>query len=221
MNLVEKAEKVIKFKMLVTTECASRNMRIPSADKISEYINGGYPMDLKSFMADYTHFEGVFRRPLREVSPLEEELLKATLELSENTLQGLWNIYVEERYSANVCALRGNVILRLDSENHISYIRRVVSQEEFFRACRLAEDHKYAMIGEDGKIRPYKSLKTLIENNWEEIFERIMLFPDVYGKLYVQGDFDYLAAIVIPTMQKLLGFDINVDESLVTYKGEK
>lgn len=191
MNLVEKAEKVMKFKMLVTTECASRNMRIPSTDKISEYINGGYPMDLKSFMADYTQFEGVFRRPLREVSPLEEELLKVTLALSDESLYRLWNAYITERYGDT-------------------------SPDTLFKCD---EQNAYIMV-QDGKVHTFKTLKTLIENNWEDIFERIMLFPYAYDFLTKESGY-YFAFTALPTMQRLLGFDINVDESLVTYKGGK
>lgn len=63
LNLVEKANKVISFRKVIREICRKKGLEYPSDDKISEYINQKYGMNVDDFMKDYTEKEGIFRDP--------------------------------------------------------------------------------------------------------------------------------------------------------------
>lgn len=66
LNLVEKANKVITFRKYIREECRKKGLEYPSDDKISEYINQKYGMNVDDFMKDYTEHEGIFRDPFED-----------------------------------------------------------------------------------------------------------------------------------------------------------
>ena len=66
LNLVEKANKVISFRKVIREICRKKGLEYPSDDKISEYINQKYGMNVDDFMKDYTEKEGIFRDPTTE-----------------------------------------------------------------------------------------------------------------------------------------------------------
>lgn len=66
LNLVEKANKVITFRKYIREECRKKGLEYPSDDKISEYINQKYGMNVDDFMKDYTEHEGIFRDPFND-----------------------------------------------------------------------------------------------------------------------------------------------------------
>ena len=65
MNLVEKAQKVIGFKLQISNACKKQGIAAPTDEQISKYIND-YGMDIKKFMSDYTEHEGMFRSPIKD-----------------------------------------------------------------------------------------------------------------------------------------------------------
>ena len=66
LNLVEKANKVISFRKVIREICRKKGLEYPSDDKISEYINQKYGMNVDDFMADYIEHEGIFRDPFTD-----------------------------------------------------------------------------------------------------------------------------------------------------------
>ena len=66
MNLVEKANKVMTFRKYIREECRKKGLEYPSDEKISQYINGKYGMNVADFMADYKEREGIFREPISD-----------------------------------------------------------------------------------------------------------------------------------------------------------
>ena len=85
LNLVEKANKVLTFRKYIREECRKKGLDYPSDEKISEYINQKYGMNVDDFMADYTEKEGIFRDPFNDFkaeidkyawaeNPTEEEM---------------------------------------------------------------------------------------------------------------------------------------------------
>lgn len=65
MTLVEKAQKVIGFRLQIINACKKQGIAAPTDEQISDYING-YGIDIKDFMADYTKHEGMFRSPIKD-----------------------------------------------------------------------------------------------------------------------------------------------------------
>jgi len=65
-TLVENAKKVVGFRLQIINACKRNGVSIPSDEKISEYINQGFGMNVANFMHDYTNNKGVFKSPLME-----------------------------------------------------------------------------------------------------------------------------------------------------------
>lgn len=216
MNLVEKATKVMGFKASIVSECKKRNMRVPTDEQISAYINSGRPMTLDALMYDYTHFEGVFTLPNREPTPLEEATLKATLEqLDEAQLKVLWGVFIQE--IGNDC---GGYIYDLADDNERQYLLDRLSQETLSEIGGLVirEDARFIRIVDD---KPQVvDIEQEIEVHWHEIFERVMLFPYCYEYDYEEGS-GFFTNIIAPIMIKMLGYDTDYQTCEVKYKGEK
>ena len=66
MNLIEKAQKVITFRMSIAKECKKRGIAMPSDEKIAEYINSKGEMNVAKFMSDYVGKTGVFHEPITD-----------------------------------------------------------------------------------------------------------------------------------------------------------
>lgn len=89
LNSVEKAQKIISFRLNVIKACKREGIDAPSDEKIAEYIDQEYGMNVADFMADYKEQEGIFRTPLKEFkekvleyswhnAPTEEEMREWT-----------------------------------------------------------------------------------------------------------------------------------------------
>lgn len=221
MNLIEKAQKVMLFKANIAKECKKRNMRMPSDDKISEYINGGYSMELKAFMDDYTHFEGVFRQPKRELRPFELATLNTTLaKLTDAELAVLYNVFIED-----IGAENGSVF-DLANGGQVKYIEQTYGIGVMRRLSPMVTNGhiRFVHIYNDGvKIEITaieEGIKEWIKGYWGEIFDRLMMFPEVYEYDYKEGA-SYFTTIIAPIMVKFLGYAIDWQKNEVTYKGDK
>lgn len=214
MNLVQKATKVMEFKSSIIIECKKRNMRVPTDEQISAYINSGRPMTLDALMYDYTHFEGVFTLPNREPTPLEEATLKATLEqLDEAQLKVLWGVYNQEIGSSDY-------VYDLADDHESTYLMAKFSQEVILEIGGLVtrDDVRFIRFVDD---KPQAvDIEQEIEVHWHEIFERVMLFPYCYEYDYEEGS-GFFTNIIAPIMIKMLGYDTNYQTCEVKYKGEK
>lgn len=206
MTLVEKAQKVMLFKANIAKECKKRGMRMPTDEQISEYINGGYGMNLEDFMYDYTHFEGIFRIPLREPSPLEEITLKETLEkLDERRLKELWNIENTDNY-----------VFDLADNGDSDYLVNNFDKEVVLEIGKLIVSENARFIRMDGEKPNVVDIKQCIEVNWPAIFDKVMLFPHWYEFTYEGGK--YFDNIFHENMVKMLGYTLDYQTKEVTYK---
>lgn len=220
MNIFEEARKALQFRESVENECKRRGMKVPSELKISEYMMGGYAIDLVSFMYDYTHFEGVFRLPKREPSPLEEKTLKATLEhLDESQLATLFNLWNEE------IGVDNNAIYDLTNEGEVKFIADSYGIEGIgLVSDAVRKGVRFVHIFEDGingtRLLEVTNMKKLITDIWAELFERIVLFPQCYDYDYTEG-LSYFSNVIAPIMFDMLGYNVDYQVCEVTYKGAK
>lgn len=207
LTLVQKAEKVVAFKQKIYEQCSKQNLRKPTDEKISEYINAGYAMELSDFMHDYTHFEGVFRDCRHEPSPLEKETLEATLAmLSSAQLATLWNVYAQE-------AELGDEQLIYDIKKaDKKHLATMVGSDKIERA-------RFFQVGED-EVTIITDIAGYIVDQWPSIFDRILLYPFCYQFDYMEG-VDYYTNVIAPIMIKLLGYNVEQGVNMVTYKKEK
>lgn len=211
MNTIENAQKITLFKMNIVKECKKRNMRIPSDEQISEYIDSGYSLKLEDFMHDYTHFEGVFRVP-HIPTPLEKATLDATLKLENSQLVTLYNTYLEE----SACNYM-EYIFDLDNSEDVEWLRVNVPQPTFFDISKVVTDEGNRFVKvkhNDGKltIKRVMDIKGLISGLWADIFTRIMLFPQNYTL-----DFRYFENTFVPIMTSMLGYKLDYQTCEVEY----
>ena len=212
MTLVEKAQKVMLFKANIAKECKKRGMRMPTDEQISEFINSGYGMNLDNFMYDYTHFEGIFRLPNREPSPLEEITLKETLEKLElGQLKELLNMYVQD-----IGASSDNLVFDIADENDSNHLVDKLSHEDVLEIGRMIvnENARFIRIV-DGKIQSI-DIKENIQIHWPQIFDRVLLFPQYYEYEFDEGQ-GYFANIFAPNMIKMLGYNTDYQTGEVEY----
>ena len=216
MNLVEKAQKVMLFKANIAKECKKRGMKMPSDEKISEYINGGYSITLEDFMIDYTLKEGVFR-VMEEPSPLEKATLEATIKhLDAKQLQMLWNHYVEERDC-------GYHVFDLADDNDCNYIYKEMPKQLLIVLSSMVcnDNARFVQIDSNDNSRVNKvDIRKLIESEWSEIFARVMLFPECYEIPYKSNGAGYFTTIFAPIMIEMLGYKVDQSLNEVTYKKE-
>ena len=207
MTLVEKAQKVMLFKANIAKECKKRGMKMPSDEKISAYINSGRPMTLEDFMYDYTHFEGVFTLPVREPSPLEEITLIETLEkLDEVSLKELYDIENTDNY-----------VFDLANEEDCDFLVNNYDKEVVLEIGKLIVGKEARFIRMDGEKPEVVDIKKCVEDNWSEIFTKVMLFPHWYSFTYECGK-HYYTSIFYENMLKMLGYTLDYQTNEVTYK---
>lgn len=155
MNSVENAQRVMAFKANVVKACKARNMQVPTDDKISEYIDGGYSLKLDEFMKDYTEFEGVFRRPFETVLG----------ELDDGELHLLWCAFIQE-----VGNDFGGYIYDLADEGESQYLADMLSNEVMLKVSVLVTSGDVRFIRLVGDVPQPVDIRKVIESHWSEIF---------------------------------------------------
>ena len=216
MNLVEKAQKVMLFKANIAKECKKRGMRMPSDEKISEYINSGYTLTLEYFMMDYVAKEGVFREAKKEPSPLETATLDATMKsLDETQLCVLYNVYNSETDRGSE-----NFVYDLANVREAEHLAMKLDQDTVLEIGRMVTHGNTRFITIVGGEPQSIDIKEKVEQEWPNIFDRVMLWPDCYEYEYNEG-VSYFTNIFAPIMIKMLGYTIDQSLNEVTYKGEK
>ena len=138
---------------------------------------------------------------------LEKDTLLATLKLDDVVLVTLWNIFIEEsaKYGEDsyIYDLKHNDDVAFIKDNFpkdkIAEITRIIRNENlhgnevrFFQWYNL----------NDNTIHVKHDIKGIIVAYWSEIFERIMIFPN----LYELGEFDYFTKIFWGECMKHLGY---------------
>lgn len=219
MNLVEKAQKVVGFRLQIINACKKQGVTAPSDEQIGEYINQGYGMDVNDFMADWTEHEGMFRI-VDAYSPLEQKTLDATLKLSDDLLRELWNQFIEE------AAIYGedSYIYDLASKEDSKFLGEHMDNEELLATCLIATKNNGRYIqwlaNNDKSIKVVKDMKSIIKAYWGEIFERIMLYPSCYGfdvQIYAEGDGStYFDDVFFPVIAEEVGYKIDGGKGTIT-----
>lgn len=219
MNLVEKAQKVVGFRLQIINSCKKQGVTAPSDEQIGEYINQGYGMDVNNFMADWTEHEGMFRI-VDAYSPLEQKTLDATLKLSDDLLRELWNQFIEE------AAIYGedSYIYDLADVEDSKFLGEHMDNEELLATCLIATKNNGRYIqwlaNNDNSIKVVKDMKSIIKAYWGEIFERIMLYPNCYGfdvQIYAEGDGStYFDDVFFPVIAEEVGYKIDGGKGTIT-----
>lgn len=152
---------------------------------------------------------------------LAKETLLATLKLSDATLVLLWNVFIEESakygedsyiydlgYKADVEFINNNF-----PKDKIAELTRIVRNEklhnkevQFFQWYNL----------NDNKIHVKRDIKGIIVAYWDEIFERIMIFPSCYDDF---GGFKYFTEVFWEACMKHMGYTYNEREAKLSVVG--
>lgn len=211
MTLVEKAQKVIGFRLQIINACKKRGIAAPTDEQISEYINE-YGMDINEFMGDYTEQKGMFRCDEDSYSPLEKKLLEATLKLNDDNLVNLWNTFINESCLYG----KDSYIYDLSDTGDFRFLWKNIADKDKKKVFKIANDG-FRFIQwfnlNDGEILPRKNIKGIIKAYWGEIFERIMLYPNAYDidvEVFAEGDGStYFSDVFFPVIAKEIGYKID------------
>lgn len=205
LNVIEKANKVLGFRLQISNACKKQNVKMPSDEKIAEYIEQGYGFDVKDFMADYTSCEGIFRCEFK-YSPLEQKTLDATLKLNDVYLVGLWNLFIEESalYGAD------SYIYNTEDYADMKFLRERMDDEQWNDVVhKYLYENTFFIQWIDGNVLAKKHIKGIITAYWGEIFERIMLYPSIYNT-DIEDNLTYFYDIFFPIIANEVGYKIDV-----------
>jgi hypothetical protein len=138
---------------------------------------------------------------------LVKETLVATLNLADMTLVGLWNAFIEEsaKYGED------SYIYDICNQNDLNFINANFPKDKIAEVTRIVRNGK--LHGKkvrffqwfnlnDNQIHVIEDIKDTIIAYWDEIFERIMIYPN----LYEIGEFDYFTTIFWDVCLKHLGY---------------
>jgi hypothetical protein len=138
---------------------------------------------------------------------LVKETLVATLNLADMTLVGLWNAFIEEsaKYGED------SYIYDICNQNDLNFINANFPKDKIAEVTRIVRNGK--LHGKkvrffqwfnlnDNQIHVIEDIKDTIIAYWDEIFERIMIYPN----LYEIGEFDYFTTIFWGVCMKHLGY---------------
>lgn len=136
-----------------------------------------------------------------------KDTLLATLKLSDVTLVALWNTFIEEsaKYGED------SYIYDLKYNADVSYINEIFPKDKIAELTRVIRNEN--LHGKelrffqwfnlnDNKIHVIDNIKDTIVAYWDEIFERIMIYPNLYSL----GEYDYFTDIFWDVCMKHLGY---------------
>ena len=216
-NVVEQVKAVVNFLDEIKCACIKEGLPLPSDEKVAEYIEQGYLLNVEDFIADYKEKEGIFRCAY---SPLEQKTLDATLKLSDEKLVKLWNTFIEES------ALYGEDSYIFDLEDTHDFVTLIENMDrlsfqkvsEFFNSESVRFIQWFNL--NDGSISVKKNIKGIIKAFWGEIFERIMLYPSAYYfnvEVYCEGDGStYFDDVFFPIIAEEVGYKIDGNKGTIT-----
>lgn len=138
---------------------------------------------------------------------LVRETLVATLNLADDmTLVGLWNAFIKEsaKYGED------SYIYDFCRENDINFIKVHFPKDKIAEVTRIVRNGKLHnkevrffqwFYLNDNQIHVIEDIKDTIIAYWDEIFERIMIYPNAY-----ELDDDYFTTIFWGVCMKHLGY---------------
>lgn len=131
------------------------------------------------------------QRTIASYEPLERVTLLKTLTLDDDKLVALWNQFIEEsaKYGED------SYIYNLKTQEDNELLRDFMEPEDYCEVLKVAKEEETNYIqwfsSNNGEIVAKKDIKGIIVAYWSEIFERVMAFPDLYGKEYVGFGYFY------------------------------
>ena len=169
----------------------------PTETEMREFfVNHGY--DINGFIRNHT---------INSYKGIERDTLLATLKLDDVVLVTLWNTFIEEsaKYGED------SYIYDLKHQNDVVFINDNFPKDKIAELTRIIRNEKlhgnevrffqwYNL--NDNSINIKHDIKGIIVAYWDEIFERIMIFPN----LYELGEFDYFTNVFWEACMKHLGY---------------
>lgn len=188
----------------------------PTEAEMREYI-ATKGTDVKAFLREHT---------INSYKPLERKVLLETLKLPIKALVSLWNTFIEESaiYGDDSC------IYTLDDVKDVRYLEEHMTSKEFRRVQAIGNMgipflQWFTSTLNDGDIkndddihgRSEDDIKSTIVAFWGEIFERIILFPNLYETIYDgKTPLCYFYEVVWEEFCKTLGYVVDKRNCKVT-----
>lgn len=193
----------------------------PSEELIREFA-AHHKCDIDDFVCWYN---------IRSITnPMEKATLISTLSLNDRLLVSLWNEFIQEsaKYGED------SYIYDLKNDTDVNFINVNFPKDVKAELTRLINE--YRIHGKElrffqwfsntlGKTTPKDDLhvkediKAIIIAYWGEIFERILLFPDLY--LTLEDDtlyYDYFEKNFFPAFLKASGWELNYNDCTAKLK---
>ena len=161
------------------------------------------------------------QRTIKEMSPVVRKTYLNTAEkLSEEKLVKLWNIFIEESAQYG----EDSYIYDLTSEDDGKFLANHMDGAQlktiYNMAAKGARFVQWFNLN-DGFICEKKNIKQIIVAYWEEIFERIMLYPSCYNfcvEIYCEGDAStYFDDVFFPVIAKEIGYIVDGDKGVIRH----
>ena len=157
-------------------------------------------------------------------NPMEKATLISTLSLNDRLLVSLWNEFINDsaKYGED------SYIYDLKNEADWNFIQVNFPKDKKADLTRLINDYK--IHGKElrffqwfnlnnNQLHPIDCIDKIIVAYWGEIFERILLFADLY--LTLEDDtryYDYFEKTFFPSFLKASGWELNYDDCTAKLK---
>lgn len=158
---------------------------------------------------------------IKGMKPLVRKVYLKTIEkLSVKHLTKLWNTFIEES------ALYGedSYIYDLENVDECKFLSEHMKDSKFNEILNLAANGTrfiqwFSLNDGSIKAKSEDDIKSTITAYWEEIFERIMLYPSAYNfsvESYCEGDaITYFDDVFFPIIAKEVGYLIDGDKGTI------
>lgn len=187
----------------------------PSEELIREYA-ANHPCDVDEFVKWY-NIEAI-------TNPMEKATLISTLTLNDRLLVSLWNEFINEsaKYGED------SYIYDLKNEADWNFIQVNFPKDKKAELTRLINNYKihgkelrffqwFNLSG--GLLQAKDDIEAVIIAYWGEIFERILLFANLY--LTLKDDtlyYDYFGKTFFPSFLKASGWELNYTDCTAKLK---
>ena len=195
-------------------------------DSVTNIHFGVKPTDeeILTFFNTYGNNVNLFckQRTIKEMKPLVRKTYLKTIEkLSSELLVKLWNTFIEESelYGSD------SYIYDLANEKDSKYLWKYMdkAQLETINSMVTKNDTRFIQWFNlnDNSIneKTNDNIESTITAYWEEIFERIMLYPSCYNfdvEIYCKGDAStYFDDVFFPIIAKEVGYLIDGDKGTI------
>lgn len=191
-------------------------------NEIKEISWGAPPTEeeILAFFNENGNNIGLFcnQHTISKMKPLVRKTYLKTIEkLSEEKLVKLWNTFIEESelYGSD------SYIYDLTNVTDGNFLRNHMDDAQFNTICNMAKGVRFIKWFNlnDGSICEESDIKHTITAYWEEIFERIMLYPSCYNfgvEIYCKGDAStYFDDVFFPVIAKEVGYIVDGGNGII------